>query len=60
MKLLQEAVDKVSKGIKKFYGQKYKKNRSLMFSDLAGIDKKFENNEEMPFRVVLQAFMTRN
>ena len=35
-----------------------RKTDLLMFSDLAGIDKKFENYEEIPFRVVLPAFMT--
>ena len=54
----EEAVDKASKSIKNFMVKNTRKTDLLMFSDLAGIDKKFENYEEIPFRVVLPAFMT--
>ncbi len=54
----QEAVDKASKSMKNFMVKNTRKTDLLMFSDLAGINKKFENYEEIPFRVVLPAFMT--
>ncbi len=54
----EEAVDKASNTIKNFMVKNTRKTDLLMFSDLAGIDKKFENYKEIPFRVVLPAFMT--
>ncbi len=54
----EEAIDKASKGMKNFMIKNTRKTDLLMFSDLAGIDKKFENYEEIPFRIVLPAFMT--
>ena len=54
----EEAVEKASKGMKNFMVKNTRKTDLLMFSDLAGIDKKFENYQEIPFRVVLPAFMT--
>ena len=54
----EQAVDNASKSIKNFMVKNTRKTDLLMFSDLAGINKKFETNEEIPFRVVLPAFMT--
>ena len=54
----EEAVENASKSIKNFMVKNTRKTDILMFSDLAGINKKFENHEEIPFRVVLPAFMT--
>ncbi len=54
----EEAVNKAGKSIKDFMVKNTRKTDLLMFSDLAGINKKFENYDEIPFRVVLPAFMT--
>ncbi len=54
----EEALDNASKSIKNFMVKNTRKTDLLMFSDLAGINQKFENYEEIPFRVVLPAFMT--
>ena len=35
-----------------------RKTDLLMFSELAGITEKFDNHEDIPFRIALPAFMT--
>ena len=52
------AVDNASKNIKKFMVKNTRKTDLLMFSELAGITEKFDNYEDIPFRIALPAFMT--
>ena len=54
----EEAVGKASKNIKSFMVKNTRKTDLLMFSELAGIDTKFERPEDIPFRIALPAFMT--
>ena len=54
----EEAIEKASKSIKNFMVKNTRKTDLLMFSELAGINTKFENAEDIPFRIALPAFMT--
>ena len=52
------AVENASKNIKKFMVKNTRKTDLLMFSELAGMTEKFDNYEDIPFRIALPAFMT--
>ncbi len=54
----QEAVSSASDNMKKFMVKNTRKNDLIMFSDLAGDQVKYDNPEDIPFRVALPAFMT--
>ncbi len=54
----EEAVNNASKSIKEFMVKNTRKTDLIMFSELAGITTKFENSNDIPFRIALPAFMT--
>ena len=54
----EEAIGIASKNIKSFMVKNTRKTDLLMFSELAGINTKFENPEDIPLRIALPAFMT--
>ena len=54
----EDAVNTASNQIKNFIVKNTRKTDLIMFSDLAGDQLKYDNPEDIPFRVALPAFMT--
>ncbi len=54
----EDALNTASNRIKNFMVKNTRKTDLIMFSDLAGDQLKYENPEDIPFRVALPAFMT--